>query len=162
MNEFTSCKDCENYVENKLDGTVPFYCIGCIHFNIRVDNFKPKPKKVELKDGSYTFDIYGDVTQQDIKYQSQLGYVRQTEEQAEIASQAMLRRNKLSALAETVGSKGEKIFEHGGSNFYVCYIENNEWCIVEESDIYNPEIVYMSEETASKVKEALEEGLFIL
>ena len=121
---------------------------------------EPEKEKIELACGEYMFNIYGYVKVHNVKACSPCGTVRQTKEQAEIASQAMLRRNKLSALAETVGS-GEKEYDVYDYNYCVYYEKNTTWKF-RSASLYSPCEVYMTQETAEAVCRVLNEGLFKL
>ena len=159
MSEFTSCKDCKHY-EREDD----CYCGAC-KYQIRKDFFEPEKKKIELQDGKFDFSAYGKVS--DIGHYD--GYspldinvwkIRQTKEQAEIASQAMLRRNRLSALAELLGT-GEKKFEEG--TYYMVELRTADGCWgAYFKYYYSPCEVYMDKETAKALCHVLNQGLFEL
>ena len=90
----------------------------------------------------------------------QAGAFRQTKEQAKLAAKGMLRRNRLSALAEQLGD-GEKEWVKDEDNFHI-YKCDHEWHTSKAIASYYPERVYMDKETAKAVCDALNNGLFDL
>ena len=122
---------------------------------------KPKKKIFQLPLGRLSFDITGEITDSSVfdNYVN-AGVVRQTKEQAELASKGMLRRNRLSALAEAVGN-GEKEWSNDTECYFVFTNHKDAW-EYNTSYSYNPCQVYMNARTADAVCEALNSGRFEL
>ena len=118
--------------------------------------------KLELKGGNFNFSTSGEVNYfQDVWCTPEFGTTRQTKEQTEIASAGMLRRNRLSALAEAVGD-GEKEWVEGDDNYYRIFYSYSTRKYEFLIGTYSPEVVYMNEETAKAVCKVLNEGKFEL
>ena len=90
-----------------------------------------------------------------IKY----GRYRRTKEAAKIDFKRQTRMMRLSALAWEVGECKE--FKHNEDNWYVSY-DGNHWGFGIISRMYEPEKVYMTEDTAIKVCKMLNNGEYSL
>lgn len=151
MNKFTSCKDCTRSINDENS-----HCFRCIHY-VAMDYFKPKAKKVELECGIHTFNVHGSVKSHTANVCSQSGIVRQTKEQAELASKRMIRVNRLSALVSQLG--GEKYFEESA---YCIRRQYGIWGYYYDPYYFHLEKVYMNKETAEEICLLLNDGLFSL
>lgn len=127
----------------------------------------PKDKEIVLKYGSYFFNMELGVLSSEsyvggISEACEAGVFRRSMIQAELAYKAMIRRNRLSALAEQLGN-GETEFNFGKNNYYIVEEKNMKFSIrTHYSDYGCNEIVYMDEYTAKSVCEALNKRIFKL
>ena len=121
-----------------------------------------EPKLFEYEEGNtyiiWTDDLTGKslvIDKSKLKY----GRYRRTKGQAEMDFSRQTRMMRLSALAWELGEC--KKFVEGEENWYV-YEYSKEWQIDYATGAYQPEIVYMTEETAIKVWEMLRSGEYSL
>lgn len=121
--------------------------------------------EIELRSGNWSFMLDGTVNELFVVPNPtnyiKAGVERQTSEQAQIAAKGMLRRNRLSALAERLGT-GEKEFVAGKSQFCIKLTHTNSWSVIRVSYDNYPEAVYMDKATANAVCNVLNVGLFSL
>lgn len=122
-----------------------------------------KPKVFEYKKGSTWFidyscvkDTWTDITNNVcLKY----GRYRRTKEQAKMDFKRQTRMMRLSALAWEVGGCVE--YEEGKITYFI--VEHaGKWKILKSKDLFYPETVYMTEETAIKVCKMLNSGEYSL
>ena len=119
-----------------------------------------EPEKFELEyeeEQTYFLTDIGISSFRTGKYSEYLkhGRYRQTKEGAELSLARNKRANLLEALVEQVGRIKE--FAVGETNYYITYV-SDQWDFGRTAVHYEPEKVYMDEDTAIKVCEILNSG----
>ena len=124
---------------------------------------EPEQPNIELSTGTHMFGIDGMITNIAPgygNYNCLLGMCRKAAEQAKLAADGMLRRNRLSALTEEVGN-GEAEYVEDSENWFV-YLDENVYVPHSVSTVYSPTEIYMDRDTAIAVCKALNERRFEL
>lgn len=91
---------------------------------------------------------------------NKLGNIRTNPESAWVSARRNIRANRLEALAHSIGGAYE--FEFGGENYYIFVAEGGTFHISTASYYLEPEKIYMTKNTAEKVREILNSGRYKL
>ena len=91
---------------------------------------------------------------------SRLGLIRTDSESAWVSARRNIRANRLEALAHSIGGAYE--FEFGEENYYVVVDEDGAFYACISACYLEPEKIYMTKDTAEKVCEILNLGIYKL